>query len=136
MQEWESAEFDRLLTSFLTWLGAIVGGLTFFTLYVADVPKPTLYIATAVLAVVTAVGWVAGRLLSKRLDSDGKFAQILCYSQLVTWLFPALGCCLAMVTWELAEGSASHALRMRVLSMVGSIASVTYGAVGIYAATI
>ena len=135
MQDYERAEFDRVVKSFVTYLGAVVGAVTFGTLFAVDVPQQALYVGTAALAAVTAVGWVAGRVLANVLDCDGRFAQTLCFSQLVTWLFAVLGCCLAMVTWELAEGSTYHAWRMRVLSTIGSIASVTNGAVELYLAT-
>ena len=118
----------------IQWLPAVVAFLGYWCLRLAGVPREVMFVACIWSFAVMILGWIAGRILANRVDCDSTIVQVINWSQMVTWVFPPVGIFLGVASYEMAEASPRHGLRMKMLGVIGGLAAFLHGVVGLYQA--
>ena len=131
MHSSEQAEFDRAMSSMLSFFSIIVGFAGYWLLRAAGINIFAIMGFLAVLGVSAALGWLGGRLLSHRLDGDGAASQYIAWAQLIAWFLPPAGMFLSSLVWELSRAAYSRKALLMVLSTIGGLASIANAVAGL-----
>ena len=118
------------IKKFTTYITAIVVAAGSF-LFHARFPGAHLLGMWLALGAAAAVGWLIGRVISHRVDGDGRGALIAAWMLTVAWLIPVVGIMLASIVTELADVARRRRYLLFGLSWLCLIASCINGAAGV-----
>jgi hypothetical protein len=115
---------------------ALISGVFGFVLFrmLGDTSEARLAVAFGLLVTIVPcgiIGFIAAKVLSKRIEPDGDFADIASWTSLVLWLFPPFGIIAGTVIYEWSEHSKLRNLRFQILAafcILVSVANAAYGA--------